>query len=444
MHVLMLLAPSFFSSVFSLNWYTILIRKCICFFGCSECASEVWMGQDNQYLDVVLRGSEETVSVPVFTSDKPFIPEDVISKWQAMVDILIDFSDACSGLIARAHTDKITVLVSSNNTSNPFSKGFNIARGEGAYCEEVLGRNSSLLVSDVSKEPLWKTGPVAAMGLVAYYGLPVQWPDGDFFGSICLHDNKPNSFTGRVGKLIAVFKDNIEKDLSIAYMNFHALKSVNKRMLNDVKRLEAVERDLLRALEEKELLLDEVYFRIRNNLQLIAGLMDMQMQDCVPAVSCKLNELKNCLMAIKVVHDLLREGDEQAGLNLNAYLGSLVTFIGTLYASRGLVVTMDREMDGSVFLSMKQATLTGLIVNQVLSDLAEHRSHDGGEDGLALSADGAEDGDLTIRICGTGTFGEAGSRETGKRIVQSLSEQLSGRCGYPSDGETLFYLRFPL
>ena len=401
--------------------------------------------QEEKYLEVRISDSSKTVAVPVGTSDKPFIPEDIVVKWQAMVDILVDFAEATAGLILRAHPDMLAVLVSAGDSGSPFKKGFRISPGEGTYCEEVLGKNTPLLVVDVSKEKQWRKGSAAALGLISYYGLPLQWPDGDFFGSICLHDRKVNNFSGKVGRLMEVFKENIEKDLSVAYMNFHALKTVNKRMLNDVKRLETVERDLLRALEEKELLLDEVYFRIKNNLQLIAGLVDLQLQGSDPAVAEKLQELKNCIMSIKVVHDLLREGDDQSGLNLKMYLGSLVGFGGSLYSSGGSGISIDESMGNDIFLNMKQATHTGLVVNHVLADLAENGPQNGEKAGLTLTA-AMDDDFLVISINGSGFYSSfgSGSRETTRRIVHSLADQLNGTCGYPSDGEILFYLRFPL
>jgi len=403
------------------------------------------MAQGKEYLHLQVNGSNETVSIPVGVADKPFIPEDIVEKWQAMVDILVEFADASVGLVVRAYPDGLKALVISRQEDSPVEESCFTDSGGALYCKSVLGHNAPLRIRDATAEPFWKDGPAVAKGLIAYYGLPLQWPDDDFFGSICLHDRKVNDFSGKISRLMSVFKDNIEKDLSIAYMNFHALKSVNKRMLNDIKTLESVERDLLRALEEKELLLDEVHFRIKNNLQLISELLGLQREGSEPAVAEKIHEIRNCILLMKVIHDLFREGDGQSGLSLASYLSSLVSFLGPLYSAGSFTVEIAADFDSDVFLDMRQATLIGLAVNHVLADVAGKKD-DREVSAYSLSVDKEESGLLTIIIIGLGLVkrGRDGSESVDRSIVQALAERLNGNCGFPSEGNTLFYLQFPV
>jgi hypothetical protein len=55
--------------------------------------------------------------------------------------------------------------------------------------------------------------------MISYLGFPILWPDKTPFGTICVLDNKSNSYSGKYRRLIEQFRDTIESHLAHAYMD---------------------------------------------------------------------------------------------------------------------------------------------------------------------------------------------------------------------------------
>jgi GAF domain-containing protein len=61
----------------------------------------------------------------------------------------------------------------------------------------------------------WKENPDVKLNMISYFGLPITWPDQNFFGIICVLDNKENAYNDTFKQLISEFKTSIEKDLEL-------------------------------------------------------------------------------------------------------------------------------------------------------------------------------------------------------------------------------------
>ncbi len=81
------------------------------------------------------------------------------------------------------------------------------------------------------KDENWKNNPDIKLNMVSYLGLPVLLPNGRPFGTICVLDNMENPYSSGFIKLILTFRDLIQSDIEIIYVN-KVLADENKR-LND-------------------------------------------------------------------------------------------------------------------------------------------------------------------------------------------------------------------
>ena len=71
----------------------------------------------------------------------------------------------------------------------------------------------SLLVPDAREDERWKLGPDSDLGLISYLGVPIAWPDGEIFGTLCVCDNKRNEYSGLYLRLMLLWRDVLQADL---------------------------------------------------------------------------------------------------------------------------------------------------------------------------------------------------------------------------------------
>ena len=121
-----------------------------------------------------------------------------------------------TGLVMRVRGDNIEVAVASRGEVNPYAVGdAEHLAGSGLYCETVLRTCDRLHVPDAIADRHWKSNPDVKLGMIAYLGFPIQWPDGSAFGTICALDVKPNHFGQMYEQLLLQFRDLIEQDLAV-------------------------------------------------------------------------------------------------------------------------------------------------------------------------------------------------------------------------------------
>jgi PAS domain S-box-containing protein len=140
------------------------------------------------------------------------VPPEIIRKWQEFVDLLAEIMHVPSASIMRVDPPHIKVFVSSTSKGNPCEPG---ALDTGPYCETVMKTGQPLLVPDARENEAWKANPHLKLGMISYLGVPIGWPDGRLFGTICVRDNKRNEYSEAYLKLLLHFRDMLQADLKL-------------------------------------------------------------------------------------------------------------------------------------------------------------------------------------------------------------------------------------
>jgi PAS domain S-box-containing protein len=140
------------------------------------------------------------------------VPPEIIRKWQEFVDLLAEIMHVPSASIMRVDPPHIKVFVSSTSKGNPCEPG---ALDAGPYCETVTKTGQPLLVPDARENEAWKANPHVKLGMISYLGVPIGWPDGRLFGTICVRDNKRNEYSEAYLKLLLHFRDMLQADLKL-------------------------------------------------------------------------------------------------------------------------------------------------------------------------------------------------------------------------------------
>lgn len=140
------------------------------------------------------------------------IPENILKKWQKILDGLAEKTDVPCATITRVDYPEIEGFLTSNLLGNPATAG-DRSLLEGTYCEHVIENNKEMLVPNALEDPEWDHNPDIEYGLIAYLGVPLLYPDGEPFGTICILDTKENHFSAECSLLLHNWKYEIEKDL---------------------------------------------------------------------------------------------------------------------------------------------------------------------------------------------------------------------------------------
>ena len=145
--------------------------------------------------------------------NNPPVSAEVLPKWQRTVDLIARLTGAPVCLIQKFELAHMQIMVASTTESNPYRVNDKQTLDTGAYCEAVSLNKESLEITNAVNDPVWQNSPDAKKGMLAYLGVPLLWPDGDVFGTLCVLDNKEHHFLPEHRDLLAEFKVAIESDL---------------------------------------------------------------------------------------------------------------------------------------------------------------------------------------------------------------------------------------
>jgi diguanylate cyclase (GGDEF)-like protein len=162
------------------------------------------------------------------TTTHPMVSDDLLKQWQTMLDLLAEYMTVPVALIMRLDHDKITVCVKNNSVTNPYHIGeTEVLLGSGLYCEEVVRSNAPLFVENALDDPKWQNNPDLEKDMINYYGLPLRWPNGDMFGTLCVLDSKSHRYDNKQQRLMEQMQIMVENHLDLLEKN-HKLELLSK------------------------------------------------------------------------------------------------------------------------------------------------------------------------------------------------------------------------
>ncbi len=207
----------------------------------------------------------------------------------------------------------------------------------------------------------------------------------------------------------------------------------------------AMEEQLRRSLAEKELLLREVHHRVKNNLQVISSLLEMQ-GDTIEDDQARsvYADSQSRIRSMALIHQQLYGASTLDRIDFGAYLeelaGSLLQFHGSGPGRVAIEARADR-----VQLAIDRALTCGLIVNELVTNALKHAFAPGSE-GLVTVDFRAEGEDCRLQVADNGS-GLAGDRQDGDSLgmslIAALVDQLGGRMDITGSGGTTFTIMFP-
>jgi len=221
----------------------------------------------------------------------------------------------------------------------------------------------------------------------------------------------------------------------------------NIAVVEDITLRKATEKVLLDSLREKEVLLKEVHHRVKNNLQVISSLVDLQADSLDnPALAGLFQDVRDRVRSMALVHEKLYRSDNLASVEFAEYASGLLNYLWRAHNESGSKVSLYLDLQ-PVLLAVESAVPCGLILNELAVNTLKHAftGRDSGNVAVMLHNEPEGHVSLCVRDNGTGLRPNLNWRQSstlGLNLVQMLAKQLKAKVEVKSDGGTEFRIVF--
>ncbi|MEA5574939.1 GAF domain-containing protein [Anabaena sp. UHCC 0451] len=216
----------------------------------------------------------------------------------------------------------------------------------------------------------------------------------------------------------------------------------------EIAQRQKAELKLRSALAEKEVLLKEVHHRVKNNLQIVSSLLQLQSQTLKdPEIIKAIQESKNRIESISLIHKNLYTAPNIGKLDVADYINNLAAGLLISYQIKPDTINLHTKID-SVNLNVDEAIACGLVINELISNSLKHAfpNNQNGEISIHLYTNSSNI-ELIIQDNGIGLPTGLNWRNTnslGLSLVYDLvTEQLEGNIIVECNQGTLFHIQFP-
>lgn len=294
---------------------------------------------------------------------------------------------------------------------------------------------------------MWRVSPALTQennGLMLMEGISDQLNDpGGFIKRILEMHEHPDA----VSRDICEFKDGRVFE-RFAYPQRIEDRTVGRVIsYRDITTQRAAEAQMRSALQEKEVLLKEIHHRVKNNLQVISSLLNLQSQSVAdPRDLSLLMDSQNRVRSMALIHDSLYRSPDLSQVKFRDYVGNLIFSLVQAYKTDTGRVTFMHDVE-DVTLRVDKAIPCGLIINELVSNALKH-GFPGDRKGTVKVTMFQRGDTIELKVADTGVGLPPGmdfrkSASLGLELVTTLTEQLGGTLTAVTDGGAVFTLVFP-
>jgi two-component sensor histidine kinase len=217
----------------------------------------------------------------------------------------------------------------------------------------------------------------------------------------------------------------------------------------DITERKRAEERVLASLNEKEVLLREIHHRVKNNLQLISGLLDLtRLRTQDPETLGVLTDMMLKIQTMAQIHTRLYESKRFDRINMGRQIQDQITSLSQIYGQKDREILCETEL-ADLYLPIDQAIPCALAVNEILSNAFKH-AFKGRAHGFLRVMASQEDSRIRISVQDDGRgippdLDIARSRSLGLKLIRNLVEnQLKGSLAIRRKGGTEVILEFPI
>ena len=219
-------------------------------------------------------------------------------------------------------------------------------------------------------------------------------------------------------------------------------------MQQEVVTRQRAEEEIKLSLKEKEVLLKEIHHRVKNNLQIITSLLNLQSAQIKdPEAVMLFRESQSRVRSMALIHEKLYQSKDLARIDFDGYVRDLMVYLFRSYGANPDQIRTHIETH-NMFLGIDTAIPCGLIISELVTNTLKYAFPEGRRGNLYVGVGPEDDGHLTLLVKDDGVgfregFNWRESDSLGLQLVSTLSSQLHGTIDVNGQGGTSFKITFP-
>jgi two-component system, sensor histidine kinase PdtaS len=235
----------------------------------------------------------------------------------------------------------------------------------------------------------------------------------------------------------------LSNDITARKMTEKALRESEERHRTLANNLQQANEVIKKSLSEKDFLMKEIHHRVKNNLQIISSLLQLQM-DRLEDQNLKIPFIEgvNRIRAIAMIHEKLYTKNLEMVKSID-YIPELVNLIVNSYKVENQHIDIDLQIS-RLPLEIDNAVYLGLLLNEILSNAYKHAfiNRDSGKITVKLIPHSDNKYELLISDNGIGLPAEVYKKGLGMLLIETLVEQIEGKLEVNSIGGTEYKITF--
>ena len=230
----------------------------------------------------------------------------------------------------------------------------------------------------------------------------------------------------------------------LSYTRYRKSQQQNQQIAAQKQQVEEALETITKRDEEKEILLKEIHHRVKNNLQVISSLLDLQSKKAGEGEKEALAIGQSRVRAMALIHEKLYQSKTVSEIDFEAYCRQLNQQIAQIFPNGQSV---DCEIDVvNIKLDIDTAVPVGLILNELITNAYKYAFPEG-KGRLRISAERDDENSYILRVEDDGQglpddFDWRKSKSLGLRLVNRLARQLYGKADYENAEKSTFQVTF--
>jgi PAS domain S-box-containing protein len=226
-----------------------------------------------------------------------------------------------------------------------------------------------------------------------------------------------------------------------------ALSRANESLQNEVNERKTAQAQVLDSLQEKEVLLKEIHHRVKNNLQIISSLLNLQARGIEDARTLQaMRDSQTRVRSMALIHEKLYQSQSLASIDFGEYVKSLASDLFRTYRGHSGGVQLDIKAD-EVFLNLDYAVSCGLILNELMTNALKYAFPDGRNGTIWVALYSTPEHILNLKVTDNGVglptnLDIPHAKSLGLQLVSNLVKQLDATIDVETVGRTSFLISF--
>jgi two-component sensor histidine kinase len=252
---------------------------------------------------------------------------------------------------------------------------------------------------------------------------------------------------GRVRNLLLLGTALLLLLAGLMYRRNREKQRYNALLVDRNTEIEGQKKTIQESLEEKETLLREIHHRVKNNLQIISSLLDIQSANIDDErLLSSMREGQSRVQAMSLIHQNLYQSDQISNIDIEKYLEELVAYLAIMFTGADQLVKVQIDAENITF-DIDTAIPLGLIVNELVSNAYKHAfaAQKSGSISIDIKKKNNTDYELMVKDDGKGLpegFEQQKHKSLGLKLVKILSRQLRGSLSMKSEPGAAFTVKF--